>query len=107
MSITQSAEIQSFLDSIAGVRNDEGDPRTKEIVRRIVGDLFSTIEDLKITETEFWKALHFMQAAAPEYVLIAPGLGFDHFHDVLMDAADAEAGQTGGTPRTIEGPVVC
>ena len=105
MSITQSAEIQTLLDAIAGVRNDKGDPRTKEIVRRIVGDLFATIEDLNITETEFWKALHFMQAAAPEYVLIAPGLGFDHFHDVLMDAADAEAGKTGGTPRTIEGPL--
>lgn len=105
MSITQSAKIQTLLDAVAGLQSDKGDPRTKEIVRRVVGDLFATIEDLNITETEFWNALHFMQAAAPELVLIAPGLGFDHFMDVLMDAADAEAGKTGGTPRTIEGPL--
>ena len=105
MSITQGTEIQTFLDAVAGLNKADGDPRTKKILRRIIGDLFATIEDLEITESEFWHALHFMQAAAPEYMLIAPGLGFDHFLDVLMDAADEESGKVGGTPRTIEGPL--
>jgi len=103
--ITNSEEIQQFLDKIAGLDSSEGNPRIKQITRRIVADLFATIEDLEITETEFWKALHFLQAAAPEFILIAPGLGFDHFHDVLMDEADKKAGLLGGTPRTIEGPL--
>ncbi len=46
-----------------------------------------------------------MQGASPEFGLIAPGLGFDHFLDLRMDAADAAAGKAGGTPRTIEGPL--
>lgn len=105
VNITSSEEIQTLLNNIAGLSNADGNPRIKEIVRRIVGDLFSAIEDLDITESEFWHGLHFMQAAAPELMLIAPGLGFDHFQDVLMDAADEKAGKTGGTPRTIEGPL--
>lgn len=103
--ITNSAEIQTLLDNIAGLNKDGGNARVKKIVRRIVGDLFSTIEDLEISETEFWKTVHFLQAAAPELILIMPGLGFDHFQDVLMDAADAKIGKSGGTPRTIEGPL--
>ena len=31
--------------------------------------------------------------------------GLEHFLDLFMDAKDAEAGLTGGTPRTIEGPL--
>lgn len=103
--ITNSVDMQTLLDRIAGLNNADGDTRTKKIVRRIVGDLFATIEDLEINESEFWNAIHFMQAAAPELVLIAPGLGFDHLHDVLMDAADKKAGRLSGTPRTIEGPL--
>lgn len=103
--VVDTTEIQDLLDKIAGLDNNEGSPRTKEIVRRVIGDMFSAIEDLNISESEFWKAVHFLQAAAPEFILIAPGLGFDHFFDVLMDEADKKAGKSGGTPRTIEGPL--
>ncbi|MDB4512115.1 catechol 1,2-dioxygenase [Arenicella sp.] len=103
--ITSSKKIQTLLDNIAGLDKKEGDPRTKEITRRIVGDLFAAIEDLDITEEELWKTVGFFQEAAPEMSLIMPGLGFDHFCDVLMDAADEKAGKGGGTPRTIEGPL--
>jgi catechol 1,2-dioxygenase len=37
--------------------------------------------------------------------LLVPGLGLEHFLDILQDAKDAEIGLTGGTPRTIEGPL--
>ncbi|MFP3701853.1 dioxygenase, partial [Burkholderia sp. SIMBA_013] len=37
--------------------------------------------------------------------LLAAGLGLEHYLDLLMDAADEEAGKSGGTPRTIEGPL--
>jgi catechol 1,2-dioxygenase len=58
-----------------------------------------------VSPEEFWHALAFLQGAAPEFGLIAPGLGFDHFLDVRLDAADRERGVAGGTPRTIEGPL--
>lgn len=94
-----------MLDRVSGVDQAGGDPRTKAILRRIVGDLFATIEDFDIGEDEFWRAVTFLQQAAPEFGLIAPGLGFKHFLDVRMDLADRAAGVTGGTPRTIEGPL--
>lgn len=103
--LVQNDHIQAFLDKIGGVGETGGNARTKAIVRRIVGDLFATIDDFDISPEEFWGALHFMQQAAPEFGLIAPGLGFDHFLDVRMDIADRAAGIAGGTPRTIEGPL--
>lgn len=103
--LVQSTEIQSYLDRIAGLDQPGGDDRTKAIIRRIVSDLFTTIDEFDVTAEEFWHALNFMQQAAPEFGLIAPGLGFDHFLDVIMDRNDAEAGLSGGTPRTIEGPL--
>lgn len=104
-SISNSTNIQGLLDKVAGINNQNGDERLKSIVRRIVGDLFLAIEELEITESEFWNGLHYMQTAAPEFGLIAPGLGFDRFLDELMDAADKKSGFSGGTPRAIEGPL--
>lgn len=100
-----AAEVERLLDRIGGLGEAGGDQRTKHIVRRIVGDLFATIDDFDVSPEEFWSAVSFLQGAAPEFGLIAPGLGFDHFLDLRMDAADAAAGKAGGTPRTIEGPL--
>ena len=98
-------ETQSLLDRVAGLDQSGGTPRVKAITRRIVGDLYATIDAFDVSPEEFWGALHYLQGAAPEFGLIAPGLGFDHFLDVRMDAEDAAAGVSGGTPRTIEGPL--
>lgn len=98
-------DVQDLLDRVSGQRDGKGDPRMAKIMRKIIGDLFETIDEFDISPEEFWSAVHFMQEAAPEFGLIAPGLGFDHFLDLRMDAADADAGMAGGTPRTIEGPL--
>jgi catechol 1,2-dioxygenase len=103
--LVQSPEIQQLLDRVGGLDVEGGDGRTKRIVRKIVSDLYSTIDEFDVSPEEFWSALNFLQQAAPEFGLIAPGLGFDHFLDVRMDAADRAAGIEGGTPRTIEGPL--
>ena len=100
-----SEAIQSFLDKVGGLDNQTGDPRLKKILRRIIGDLYSTIDEFDVSEDEFWAALNFVQAGAPEFGLWAAGLGFEHFLDERMDRKDAEAGITSGTPRTIEGPL--
>jgi catechol 1,2-dioxygenase len=98
-------DIQAFLDRIAGLDDEGGDARTKAIVRRIVSDLFATIDDFDVNEDEFWKAINFLASAAPEFGLWAAGLGFEHYLDIRMDIADQQAGIEGGTPRTIEGPL--
>lgn len=102
--LTKTPEIQAFLDQIAGTAN-AGDPRLKAIVRKVVSDLFETIDEFDVTEDEFWHALNFVAAGAPEFGLWAAGLGLEHFLDIRADLKDREAGMAGGTPRTIEGPL--
>ena len=83
------------------------DARTQQIVVRLVGDLFQAIEDLDISQTELWKGLEYFTDAgqANELGLLAAGLGLEHYLDLRADEADAKAGITSGTPRTIEGPL--
>jgi catechol 1,2-dioxygenase len=57
-----------------------------------------------ISESEFWLAVKYLADGAGEIGLIVPGTGLEHFLDLYLDAK-AEAGLSGGTPRTIEGPL--
>jgi catechol 1,2-dioxygenase len=105
--VTQTPEVQAFLSKIAGLDNTQGNDRVKQIVHRVVGDIFKTIEDFDVTPEEFWGAVYYLNelGARGEAALLAPGLGMDHYLDIRMDAEDAEKGLVGGTPRTIEGPL--
>ncbi|MFA7439641.1 MAG: catechol 1,2-dioxygenase [Sphingomonadaceae bacterium] len=105
--LTESPEIQALLDRVAGLEGNiaPGDHRMKEIIRKMVGDLFETIDRFDISDNEFWHGLNFLAAAAPEFGLLAAGLGLERFLDVRADAKDAAAGVTNNTPRTIEGPL--
>ena len=58
----------------------------------------ATIVKYDVSENEFWHALNFLQQGADEYGLIVAGVGLEHFMDLYLDAKDAEAGKTGGTP---------
>lgn len=82
-------------------------PRIQEITVRLVSDLCKAIEDLDISQTEFWKGMEFLQEAGKrhELGLIVPGLGLERFLDDRADEADAKAGISGGTQRCIEGPL--
>lgn len=82
-------------------------PRVQQIVLRLVSDLFKAIEDLDLSASEVWQGLEFLQEAGGrmELGLIAPGIGLDRFLDIRFDEAEAKLGITGGTPRTIEGPL--
>ena len=106
-SLARSAEMERFLDRVAGLDHDAGNARVKQIVRRIVADLYRTIEDFDVQPDEYWTAVSYIGqlGQAREHALLSPGLGFDHFLDLRMDIAEREAGLTGGTPRTIEGPL--
>ena len=105
VSFVKSPEIQQLLDRVAGVGSSEGNERVKAIVRDLVEQVMTVIVRHDVSEDEVWGAVGFLQAGAGEFGLIMPGLGIEHFLDLYMDAKDAEAGLSGGTPRTIEGPL--
>lgn len=98
-------EIQTLLDRASGLTVEGGDPRLKSITRDVVEALMRVIVKHDVSEDEFWGAIKFFQDGAQEFGLIVPGTGLEHFMDLFLDAKDAEAGRTGGTPRTIEGPL--
>ena len=105
--IFDTQEVQDFLRLASGLDQSGGNPRTKKIVHRILSDLFKTIEDLDITSDEYWAGVAYLNrlGASSEAGLLSPGLGFDRFLDMRMDAEDAAQGVVNGTPRTIEGPL--
>ncbi|MCX4217587.1 MULTISPECIES: catechol 1,2-dioxygenase [Pseudomonas] len=105
--IAHTAELQKFFEQAAGFANDGGSSRLKTIVLRVLQDTARIIEDLEINEDEFWKAVDYLNrlGGRSEAGLLVAGLGLEHFLDLLQDAKDAQIGLTGGTPRTIEGPL--
>ncbi|WP_339487264.1 catechol 1,2-dioxygenase [Pseudomonas sp. EL_65y_Pfl2_R95] len=107
VTISQSAEVQAFFKQASGFDNDGGNSRLKSIILRILQDSAKVIEELNITDDEFWKAVDYLNrmGSNQEAGLLIAGLGLEHFLDLLQDARDADIGLTGGTPRTIEGPL--
>ena len=84
---------------------EQVNPRVQEIVLRIVTDLMQAINDLKITADEYWSGVEFIGDLGKEAGLLSPGLGFDHFMDLMIEEDLKAAGLDGGTVRTIEGPL--
>lgn len=105
--ISQTPELQAFFKTVSGADSDQGNPRAKQLLFRLVNDVARIVEDLEVTDDEFWAAVDYLNrlGARNEAGLLAAGLGVEHFLDLLQDAKDAQAGQVGGTPRTIEGPL--
>ena len=107
VSISNTPDMLEFFQDAAGLKNAAGNPRNKRIVLRILQETTRLIEELEITDDEFWAGVEYINrlGKSNEAGLLAAGLGVEHFLDLLNDAKQAEAGRTGGTPRTIEGPL--
>lgn len=105
--ISHTADVQKFFEVASGFEQPRGDPRIKTIVHRVLTDTIKIIEDLSVTTEEFWKAVNYLNllGSRQEAGLLVAGLGLEHYLDLLLDAEDAQNGQLGGTPRTIEGPL--
>lgn len=102
------AEIDTLVKKwIVEAADKPANPRVQQVVVRLLGDLCKTIEDLDLTPNEVWSGISYMAAAgaANELGLLAAGTGLEHFLDLRADEAEARAGLTGATPRTIEGPL--
>ncbi|QTN42169.1 catechol 1,2-dioxygenase [Marinobacter salsuginis] len=103
----QTAEVKDLLEKVAGFNKEGGNERVKKIVHRLVHDIFQIVEDFDVTPDEFWQAVYYVNELGQngEAALLAPGLGMDKYLDIRLDAEDEQAGLSGGTPRTIEGPL--
>lgn len=99
--------IAALARRASGIDEEGGDRRLKEIMNRLLADLFQAIDDLDISMNEVWSAVAYLGAAgrSNELGLIAPGIGLEHFLDLRLDEEERRAGLAGGTPRTIEGPL--
>lgn len=105
--ISHTPEVQSFFREVSGLGNDQGSPRLKQLMFRVVNEIAKIVEDLNVTEDEFWVLVDYLNrlGGSNEAGLLVAGLGIEHFLDLLQDAKDEQVGLVGGTPRTIEGPL--
>ncbi|CBS89182.1 catechol 1,2-dioxygenase [Azospirillum lipoferum] len=105
----QAKELDALLARFTQVTPGKTpNPRVKAIVDRIVRDLFVTMNEFDVTPDEFWTACNYLTELGKnnEAGLLAPGLGFEHFLDLLVEERESAAGlNENGTPRTIEGPL--
>ncbi|CAI2931974.1 catechol 1,2-dioxygenase [Aminobacter niigataensis] len=105
--LIEKSVIDDLASRASGLDQAGGDQRLKSIANRLLGDLFTAIDDLDISMNEVWSAVAYLGQAARnnELGLIAPGIGLEHFLDLRLDEAERRAGLAGGTARTIEGPL--
>ncbi len=105
--VFDTKEVQDLLKAAANLGSQDGNARAKQIVHRLLGDLFKAIDDLDMTPDEIWAGVHYFNKLGQdgEAALLAAGLGLEKYLDIRMDAEDKEADINGGTPRTIEGPL--
>ncbi|WP_175919654.1 catechol 1,2-dioxygenase [Burkholderia pyrrocinia] len=105
--VFDSQEVQDLLKAASNAGGNGGNARTRQIVLRLLGDLFKAIDDLDITPDEVWAGVNYLNKLGQdgEAALLAAGLGLEKYLDIRMDAEDKAVGLAGGTPRTIEGPL--
>lgn len=105
--VFQTSEVQSLLAAASNTEGSEGNVRAKQITHRLLSDLFQAIDDLDMTPDEIWAGVAYVNKLGQdgEAAILAAGLGLEKLLDIRMDAEDREAQITGGTPRTIEGPL--
>ena len=93
--IAESPEVQALLHDAAGYKNTQGNPRSKQIVLRLLQETAKLIEELDISDDEFWAGVEYINRLGKnnEAGLLVAGLGVEHFLDLLHDAKQAGGGQ--------------
>ncbi|WP_241610367.1 catechol 1,2-dioxygenase [Rosenbergiella epipactidis] len=105
--IINKETLETFLTLTCGESHSQGNQRYQQIIRKIVSDLCQTIDQFDISDEEFWQAVNYINQLGErkETALLAAGIGLEHFLDLRADKKEQLAGETIGTPRTIEGPL--
>ena len=78
--------IKELAAKAAGLDNDQGDPRLKEVFNRLLYDVMVAIDDLDVSMNEFWSAIAYIGEAAKanELGLVVPGTALEHFLDLRL-----------------------
>ena len=105
--ISQRPDVQAFLRIASNLDREDGNPRLKQVVHRLLSDVFRMVEDLDLTPDEVWAGVNYLNdlGSRSEAALLAAGLGLEHLLDLRLDEQDRQLGIPAGTPRTIEGPL--
>jgi catechol 1,2-dioxygenase len=105
--VFDTKDVQDLLRVATNLDGKEGNPRLKQILHRLLSDVFKAIDDLDVTPDEVWTGINYLNKLGQdgEAALLAAGIGLEKYLDIRMDAADKAIGIDGGTPRTIEGPL--
>ena len=105
--IIDSPEAKQLLARASGGDSPAGNPRRSRGGGRVGPPLCAPGEEFDVTPTEFWTAVGYLTrlGQANEAGLLVAGLGIEHFLDLLVDEKERQAGLSGGTSRTIEGPL--
>jgi catechol 1,2-dioxygenase len=105
--LISKSDMKALAAKAAGLDNNDGNPRVKAVVNKLLYRLMQTIDELDITMDEFWAGVAYIgeSAKANELGLLIPGVAIEHFLDLRLDEAERLAGLNGGTARTIEGPL--
>lgn len=98
---------QTLAARAAGADTDKGHARVKEVTQQLLYRVMQVIDECDVSMDEFWAAVAFIGKAAKndELGLLVPGVALEHFLDLRLDEAERLAGLSGGTLRTIEGPL--
>ena len=105
--VFDTKEVQDLLKAASNIEGEGGNVRVKQILHRLLSDLFKAIDDLDMSADEVWAGVNYVNKLGSdgESALLAAGLGLEKYLDIRMDAEDEALGISGGTPRTIEGPL--
>jgi catechol 1,2-dioxygenase len=84
---------QQLLEIVNQCDRVGGNPRVKQIARRIVTDIFQAIEDLDIHPEEFSTRVRWLNelGRTGEFGMVTAGLGFDRLLDIRLDESDGRA----------------
>ena len=90
-----------------GAGTEAGNARVKQVSEQLLYRIMQVIDECDVSMDEFWAAVGFIGRAAKndELGLMVPGVALEHFLDLRLDEAERLAGLSGGTMRTIEGPL--
>ncbi len=104
-SFVKTESVRTLLDKAAGLNQPSGDSPEGDRPRHRRGWCGDHRRGTISARTSSGAPSTSCRRSAPEFGLLVPRTGLEHFLDLFMDAKDAEAGRSGGTPRTIEGPL--
>src|SRR5690554_6055669 len=92
--VFDTKEVQDLLKAASNIEGEGGNVRVKQILHRLLSDLFKAIDDLDMSADEVWAGVNYFNKLGSdgESALLAAGLGLEKYLDIRMDAEDEALG---------------